>query len=106
KGVLESLRARGYVDGGRLRLHRYNAEGDIATANAIAKEVTSAGNDLLITLTTVSTQTVANANATGSKTRHVFGLVTDPYSAGIGVNRENHSDHPPYLTGYGRAHTE
>src|SRR4051812_36185454 len=40
-GILEELTRRGYSDGGRIQIKRYNAEGDIGTANAIAKEVTT-----------------------------------------------------------------
>src|SRR5262249_16851330 len=50
---------------------------------------------------TVSLQTVHNANRAGSRTTHVFGLVTDPYSAGVGVEATNHLIHPPYLVGAG-----
>ena len=91
-GLLEALTARGYADGDKLRLRRYNAEADLPTANSIAKEVVSGGNDLIITVSTASLQTVANANKSGSPTRHVFGLVTDPYGAGVGINRTNHHD--------------
>ena len=101
RGVLEALAARGYADGGRLLLRRYNAEADLPTANSIAKDAVSAGYDLIITVSTVSMQTVANANKFGAHTPHVFGLVSDPYSAGVGINRTNHLDHPPYLAGYG-----
>ena len=101
RGVLEALAARGYSDGERLVLRRYNAEADLPTANSIAKDVVSGGNDLIITVSTPSLQTVANANKFASKTPHVFGLVTDPYASGVGVNRTNHFDHPPYMTGYG-----
>ena len=101
RGIIEALAERGYQEGGRLLLRRYNAEGDMPTANSIAKEVVSGGNDLIITASTVSLQTVANANKFGSQIPHVFGLVTDPYGAGVGINRTNHLDHPPYLTGYG-----
>jgi ABC-type uncharacterized transport system substrate-binding protein len=101
RGVVEAMAARGYADGAKLRLRRYNSEADIATANSIAKEVVSAGNDLIITISTMSLQTVANANKFASRTPHVFGLVTDPYGAGVGINRTNHLDHPPYLAGYG-----
>lgn len=101
-GALDALKDRGYIDGGRVTLHRYNAEGDIATANAIATEVTSADNDLVLTISTISLQTVANANKRANKPRHhVFGIVTDPYSVGVGVSSQNHSEHPPYLTGLG-----
>src|ERR1041384_7204665 len=100
-GVTEALAARGYSDGGKLLLRRYNAEGDWAIANSIAKDVVSGSYDLIITISTPSLQTVANANKFGSKTPHVFGLVTDPFGAGVGINRTNHLDHPPYLAGYG-----
>ncbi len=101
RGVIEGLAARGYSDKARLRLRLYNAEADLPTANSIAKDVAGGGNDLIITVSTPSLQTVANANKFGSQTPHVFGLVTDPYGAGVGINRTNHLDHPPYLAGYG-----
>lgn len=101
RGVLEALAQRGYAVGGRLQLRRFNAEGDLPTAAAIAREVTSGGYDLVITLTTLSLQTVANANKTGGQVPHVFGLVSDPYGAGVGIDRQNHLNHPAYLTGYG-----
>jgi putative ABC transport system substrate-binding protein len=101
-GVLDAMKDRGYVDGGRISLHRYNAEGDIATANAVATEVTSDDNDLILTISTISLQTVANANQRANRPRHhVFGIVTDPYAVGVGVSSENHSIHPPYMTGIG-----
>jgi ABC-type uncharacterized transport system substrate-binding protein len=100
-GLLEVLAARGYTDGDRIQLRRFNAEADIGTANAIAKEVTSGSYDFIISLSTVSLQTIANANKVGSHTLHVFGLVTDPFGAGVGIEATNHAIHPPYLTGYG-----
>src|SRR5262245_14390661 len=100
-GLLESLAARGYVDGDRLQIRRFNAEADIGTANAIAKEVTTGSYDLIISLSTVSLQTIANANKVGSRTLHVFGLVSDPFSAGVGIDPTNGAIHPPYFTGYG-----
>ncbi len=100
-GVVEALAARGYEEGGRIRLKRFNAEGDLGTANTIAREVTGGSYDLVISLSTPSLQTVANANKNGSRTRHVFGLVTDPYGLGVGISATNHLQHPPYMTGYG-----
>lgn len=100
-GAIEALAARGYADGDRIKLTRFCAENDIATANTIAREVTSGSYDFILSMSTISLQTVAGANKTGAKTRHVFGLVTDPYGAGVGISRENHLEHPPYLTGYG-----
>jgi len=102
QGMLAALKERGYVDGGRMIVRRYNAQGDIATANAIAKEVTSGDFDLIYSASTVSLQTVANANKFATPPRqHVFAIVTDPYAVGVGVSRGNHAIHPPYMTGVG-----
>ena len=90
-GIIEALAERGYQDGGRLQLKRYNAEADIGTANAIAKEVTSGGYDLIVSVSTISLQTIANANKFGAKTPHVFGLVSDPFGAGVGIDATNHA---------------
>ena len=101
-GILASLKARGYEDGGRMELRKYNAQGDIGTANAIAKEVTSGDFDLIISASTISLQTIANANRFATPARkHVFGVVSDPYAVGVGVSREDHLKHPPYMTGLG-----
>ncbi len=100
-GVIEALAARGYRDGGRISLRRFNAESDIGTANAIAREVSGGTFDLIISLSTPSLQTVANANKTGARTRHVFGLVTDPYAAGVGIEGPGPGQNPPHLTGFG-----
>jgi len=101
-GALAALKERGYVDGARMTLRRYNAQADIATANAIAKEVTSGDYDLIFSVSTVSLQTIANANRFATPPRrHVFSIVTDPYAVGVGVSRENHAVHPPYMTGVG-----
>ena len=101
EGVLKALADRGYSDGGKILVKHYNSEADIGTANSIAREVTGGGNDLIISISTVSLQTVANANRNGSRTQHVFGIVTDPYAAGVGIDPTNHALHPPYMTGYG-----
>jgi putative ABC transport system substrate-binding protein len=99
-GILEKLAERGFRDGDTLRLTLYNAQGDIGTANTIAREVVNGPFDLVITVSTVSMQTVANANQQ-RKLPHVFGLVADPYSAGAGLERGQPMKHPPYLIGQG-----
>lgn len=99
-GMFEGLAERGWVKDENLEVKYYNAEGDMPVAQAIAKEMVSGGYDLLLTVSTVSMQAVANANKAG-KTPHVFGLVSDPYGAGVGISRENLLDHPPHLAGYG-----
>ncbi|MGL4463152.1 MAG: ABC transporter substrate binding protein, partial [Planctomycetia bacterium] len=99
RGLEEGLAEKGFVEGKSLEIRRYNAEGDLGTANSIAQEVVDAGFDLVVTLTTPSLQTVANANRDG-KARHVFMLVTDPTKSGVGVG-EAPLDHPPHLVGLG-----
>ena len=102
RGILAGLEERGYVDGGRIAVRRYNAETDMATANSIAKDATSGDYDLILSASTASLQTIANANRFATPPRvHVFGITTDPYGAGVGVNREDHLEHPPYMTGLG-----
>jgi len=98
-GVVAGLEEKGFVDGQNLVLKRSNAEGDVATANAMAQEIVSGGFDLAMTLTTPSLQAVANANKAG-RVRHVFGLVTDPVAAGVGIG-EKPLDHPRWLVGIG-----
>ena len=99
KGMREALNA-GFFKSETLALQVYNAEGDMPTANAIASEITSGQFDLILTSGTPAMQAVANANRLG-KTTHVFGLVADPFGAGVGISRENPLDHPAHLVGIG-----
>jgi len=99
RGMREALNA-GFLKSKTLALQLYNAEGDMPTANAIASEITSGQFDLILTSGTPAMQAVANANRLG-KTTHVFGLVADPFGAGVGISRENPLDHPPHLVGIG-----
>lgn len=100
QGMLAGLADMGFVDGETITITRFNAENDLPTANAIAKEITDGRFDLVLTASTLSLQTVAKANAAAS-VPHVFGLVTDPYRAGVGISRENPLDHPKHLVGFG-----
>ena len=99
-GMKAGLKESGLVPGESLQIQLYNAEGDMPTANAIASEMTAGQFDLIMTSGTPAMQAVANANRSG-KTTHVFGLVADPFGAGVGINRENPLDHPPHLVGIG-----
>ncbi|HEY2774999.1 MAG TPA: ABC transporter substrate-binding protein [Candidatus Binatia bacterium] len=99
-GMIDGLAEGGYDEGRNLVLQRYNAEGDLPTANTIAKEMTGGRFDLLMTASTLSLQVVAGANAAG-KVRHVFALVSDPVAAGVGISRDNPLQHPPYMAGFG-----
>lgn len=100
QGIKQALHQAGYVDGKNISLRMFNAENDMPTANAIAKRLTDGSFDLVFTVSTVCLQAVANANTAG-KAIHVFGLVTDPYGAGVGINRDDPLDHPPHLVGLG-----
>ncbi len=82
-----------------MSLRFFNAHGDGATAQDIARQVTNGSVDLIVTSGTLAMQSVANANRT-TKVRHVFGVVVDVASAGIGVSATDPLDHPPWLTGY------
>ncbi|TMA80673.1 MAG: hypothetical protein E6J72_07535 [Deltaproteobacteria bacterium] len=99
-GMLDGLAESGFVDGTTMSLRRYNAENDLATANTIAKALTGGEYDVVLTASTISMQAVANANRDG-RVVHVFGLVTDPFGAGVGISRENPLAHPRHLVGYG-----
>jgi putative ABC transport system substrate-binding protein len=100
RGMVAGLEAKGYRDGAKAVISKYNAEGDAATANAIAREITDGHYDLVLTASTLSLQAVANANKDG-RTIHVFGIVADPYVAGVGLDRDHPLAHPRHLVGYG-----
>ena len=100
EGALETLRENGFIDGQNIALRQYNAEGDMATLNAIARQVTDGQFDMVMTFSTPAMQAVAKANTKG-KAIHVFGLVADPFAAGVGLRREAPLDHPRHLVGTG-----
>lgn len=99
-GLLAGLEEAGFVDGKTIHLKRYNAEGDRSTAILIAKEVVGADFDAILTLSTPVLQAVASSNLDTKRT-HIFTLSTDPWGAGVGISREDHAQHPPYMTGQG-----
>jgi putative ABC transport system substrate-binding protein len=81
-------------------MEEFNAQNDFATANAIGRAISDGGCDLAITVTTPCLHALASANRAG-KVRHVFGLVTDPFIAGVGLNRDKPLEHPRHLVGIG-----
>src|SRR4029077_2083438 len=100
QGVIQGLAEQGYRDGETLAITTYNAHGDLATGNAIARQVTTGEFEMVITSRTPSMQAVANANRDG-RVMHVFTLVADPFSAGVGLDREHPLKHPARLVGQG-----
>ncbi len=99
-GMIVGLKEKGWEQGKNLELKIYNAEGDNAVSQTIAKEMAGGGYDLLMTISTVSLQAVANANKAGG-TPHVFALVSDPSVAGVGVSMTKPLEHPAHLAGFG-----
>ena len=100
RGAIDALAEHGFVDGKTIVIDQFNAHGDIAVGNSIAAEMAQARYDLLLTMSTLSLQAVANANR-GKKTVQVFGLVADPAVAGVGISWEDPLKHPANLVGYG-----
>lgn len=99
-GIIAGLSAAGYAQGRDISIERFNAENDLTTANAIAKQIAAGGYNMVITVSTLSLQTMANANRAG-KMPHVFGAVADPPSAGVGISRNDPLSHPKHLVGIG-----
>jgi len=100
RGAIDELAERGFVEGKTIVIDQFNAHGDIAVGNSIAAEMVQARYDLLLTMSTLSLQAVANANR-GRKTLQVFGLVADPVVAGVGISRDDPLRHPSNLVGLG-----
>src|SRR5215470_15966690 len=100
RGTIDALAERGFVDGKTIVIEQFNSHGDISVGNSIAAEMVQARYDLLLTMSTLSLQAVANANR-GGRTIQVFGLVADPAVAGVGISRNNPLGHPRNLVGIG-----
>jgi ABC-type uncharacterized transport system substrate-binding protein len=100
EGMIAGLEEAGWTQGRNLDLQRFNAEGDTTVSQAIAREMVAGGHDLLLTITTPSLQAVAGVNKNGVA-RHVFGLVTDPFAAGILSDPTDPLSHAPWIAGYG-----
>jgi len=100
RGAIDGLAENGFIEGKTIVVDKFNAQGDISVGNSIAKEMVNARYDLLLTMSTLSLQAVANANRNG-KTVQVFGLVADPVVAGVGISRNNPLNHPRNLVGIG-----
>jgi ABC-type uncharacterized transport system substrate-binding protein len=100
RGMIDGLAEKGYRDDETADIVTYNAQGDSATANAIAREITDGRFDLVLTSSTPSLQVVANANKAG-RTMHVFAIVADPFVAGVGLDRDRPFQHPRHMVGQG-----
>ncbi len=93
KGIFDGLKAAGLIEGENFELKQYNAQGDVATLNSIFDVVKTLKADLIITISTPTTQ-VALKKITDTPV--VFSNVGDPVGIGVG---NSFSDHHPNFTG-------
>jgi putative ABC transport system substrate-binding protein len=100
RGLMDSLRDHGWVDGRTMEVRFFNAESDTGTMNSIAQEMVSGKYTHVITISTNCLQAVARANRDG-KVKHIFGVVADPLAARVGINPTNPYDHPKFMVGIG-----
>ena len=100
--MIQGLAEHGFADGAAASIQRFNAEADMAVGNAIASQIVNGEHDLVLTSSTPSMQAVANANREG-RVRHVFGIVADPFVAGIGLDRADPMKHPKHMVGRARS---
>lgn len=100
KGLRDSLRDHGWIEGQTLEARFFNPEGDVGALNSSAQEMVSGKYSHVITISTPCLQAVARANRDG-KVKHIFGVVADPLAARVGINPANPKDHPKWLVGIG-----
>jgi len=82
EGILKALQDSGYEKGKSLNLIYENAQGSPVTATQIAKKFVALKPDLIISITTPSTQAMVKANENYSLPI-VFAAVTDPIASGV-----------------------
>lgn len=99
-GMIAGLKAKGFAEGDTLDLTVRSAMRNTETAADIAQEMTAGGFDLILTSGTQALQAVANANQ-GGETVQVFGLVANPFNAGVGLDANDPTKHPRHLVGVG-----
>lgn len=99
-GILAGLADKGFRDGEEIEITRYNPEGDLPTGNLMAQKIASGTDKLAISVSTVMLQALANANRLG-KMPQVFGAVTSPVAAGVGIRSLDTLEKPPHITGIG-----
>ena len=100
EALLKVLRASDTYRKGHMEIKRYCAEGDMPTANMIARNIVVDKFNMVVTLSTPGLQVMANANKEG-QVMHVFCAVTEPQSAGVGITGPGANQHPAHLVGIG-----
>ncbi|WKV09796.1 ABC transporter substrate-binding protein [Thermoanaerobacterium sp. CMT5567-10] len=79
-GFIKALKDNGYVEGKNVTFIQENAQGDMSTAQTIAKKFVDKNVDLIFSIATPTTQAVKKATST---IPIVFTAVTDPVAAGL-----------------------
>lgn len=84
-GFIKALEDNGYKDGEKIEIDFQNAQGDLPTAQMIAKNFVSQKKDLIFAISTPSAQGAYNAT---KETPILISAVTDPVSAGLAEDLE------------------
>jgi ABC-type uncharacterized transport system substrate-binding protein len=100
KGLLNKIESSEDFKKGRIQIKRYCAEGDMPTANTIARNIVSEKFNMVVSISTPGLQVMANANKDG-RVLHVFCAVTNPIGAGVGITGPGVNQHPAHLVGIG-----
>jgi len=88
EGYLQALADAGFVDGETVHIILKDAQGDMSTAQLIARDFVSRRVDLIGTASTPALQAAMNAT---SEIPIVFSFVANPYLAGAGEAADRHS---------------
>ena len=100
QGMVEGLRLQGFEHGRSADIRFLNASGDNTTGNMMARDLADGQYQMILTASTLALQAVAKANAQ-RRVVHLFGAVTDPYGAGVGITGPGAGQHPAHLVGIG-----
>jgi ABC-type uncharacterized transport system substrate-binding protein len=100
KGLLDKIQSTEQFRNGHIELRRYNAQGDMPTANTIARNIVNEKFNMVVSISTPALQVMANANKDGG-VLHVFCAVTDPFASGVGISGTGAGQHPAHLVGIG-----
>ena len=77
-GILEGLKARGYIEGKNLTINFKSAQANFGTAQQIARQFVGDAPDVIVPITTPTSQAVVAAT---KDIPIVFSTVTDPLAA-------------------------
>ncbi len=93
KGFMDELHKSGAFLRYGLTVDLKHAQNELSIAQSIVDEIVADRYDFMVTLSSAALQVAAQGNKT---IPHVFGVVTDPYRAGVA---KSPTDHLPHITG-------